>query len=361
MSFPDETPPPVPETKPPSGETTGFRHAPEGPWPSVLIPAALSGFAGKIDPARFALAYSQAQGVWSSRDLAEVGIQALALLDSFPSDRDVVAIATAFYERAKLARGLLDVRAAADALLVWAEQLASLAAGLVWPNALAPQGKAAIEHVAAAARTLRNVRSVVTPAAERPERTPLRGATREPAPIIPIRPHVPHQPQMPPWRELEAWLTERMGAPSPRAIDLDRRQREVLASKGHRVDGFGFGFDVNPRCRSCGVTALRASSRCPGPMLADLRVGRELLPIRPKLDIAHGRLTPIVYAATPDILEEALQVQFECCQCALALPDPDGLFHFCRICERLACSEACWDAHAAASHFHGSAFPKGKP
>lgn len=99
----------------------------------TVIGSPASGFSGEGDPVVDAGSFALARSRWAIADLARVPVEALVLSTPLPSiDRRVVG--RMFYERAKLAGALYELRAAAEDLSVFAADQGALLRSAMWAN-----------------------------------------------------------------------------------------------------------------------------------------------------------------------------------------------------------------------------------
>lgn len=126
---------------------------PEARRRGTVIGAPASGFAGEGNPLVDAGSWALARARWSLADLARVPLEALALSVPLPSiDQRVVG--RAFYERARLAGALLELRAAGEDLAILAAGVGALLRSAMWadPKASAAAvlaGRQLVESLAA--------------------------------------------------------------------------------------------------------------------------------------------------------------------------------------------------------------------
>lgn len=137
--FESATPDPFPLGGPPVVNL----HDPDPSDPEVrrrgtVIGSPAQGFDGDAGPLVDAGSWALARSRWSIEDLARAPLEALVLSAPLsPIDRRVVG--RAFYERAKLAGALLELRAAAEDLSVWATGVGALLRSAMWAD---PQARA---------------------------------------------------------------------------------------------------------------------------------------------------------------------------------------------------------------------------
>lgn len=106
---------------------------PEARRRGTVIGAPASGFAGEGNPVVDAGSWAIARARWSLADLARVPLEALALSVPLPPiDQRVVG--RAFYERAKLAGAVLELRAAAEDLVLCASTVGALLRGAMFAD-----------------------------------------------------------------------------------------------------------------------------------------------------------------------------------------------------------------------------------
>lgn len=123
----------------------------------TVIPSPASGFAGEGDPVVDAGSWAIARSRWAIADLARAPLEALVLSVPLPSiDRRVVG--RAFYERAKLAGAVLELRAAAEDLSVFAAGVGALLRGAMFADDRARA--AAVREGAALVASLTSFRAV---------------------------------------------------------------------------------------------------------------------------------------------------------------------------------------------------------